>query len=70
MSKHPRHREKVKSQEKKAKGGVALGFEDQCLGIWANGVTFSLALRKTHLGFDLIYKTQKMVCPKIKRFDL
>ena len=56
MSKHLSHKEKVKSQEKKAKGGVALGFEDQCLGIWVNGVTLSPTLEKTHLGLDLIYK--------------
>ena len=60
MSKHPSQKEKVKMQEKEAKGRVVLGSEDQCLGIWANGVTFSSALRKTHLRFDPIYKTQKL----------
>ena len=59
MSKHLSHKERVKMQEEAATRGVTLGFEDQCLGIWANGVTFSPTLRKTHLGFDLIYKTQK-----------
>ena len=64
MSKHPSHKEKVKSQEKKAKGGVALGFEDQCLGIWANGVTFSPTLKKTHLGLDSIYKPKNSFAKK------
>ena len=59
MSKHPSHKEKVKSQENKAKRRVALGFGDQCHGIWANGVTFGSTLWKTHLGYDPIYKTQK-----------
>ena len=56
MSKRSSHKEKVKTQEEEAKGGVVLGFEDQCLGIWANGVTFSPTLKNTHLGLDLIYK--------------
>ena len=64
MSKHLSHKERVKSQEKKEKGGVALGFEDQFLGIWANGVTFSPTLKKTRLGLDPIYKTQKLFARK------
>ena len=56
MSNHPSHKEKAKTQEKEAKGRVALGFDDRCLGIWANGVTFSSMLKKTHLGLDPIYK--------------
>ena len=56
MSKHPSHKERVKTQEEGATRGVALGFEDQCLGIWANRVTFFPTLKKTHLGLDPIYK--------------
>ena len=59
MSKHLNHKEEAKTQEKEAKGEAALGFGSQCIEIWANGVTFSSTLRKTHLGFDMIYKTQK-----------
>ena len=39
-------------------------MENQYLGIWANGVTFSPTLKKTHLGLDLIYKTQKWFAGK------
>ena len=56
MSKHPSHKEIVKTQEEKATGGVALSFEDQFLGICSNGVTFFPTLKKTHLGLDLIYR--------------
>ena len=64
VSKHPSHKEKFKSQEKKEKGGIALGFEDQWLRIWTNGVTFSPTLKKAHLGLDPIYKTQKWFAEK------
>ena len=64
VSKHPSHKEKVKTQEEEATRGVALGFEDQCLGIWANGVTFSPTLKNTHLGLDPIYKTKSSFAEK------
>ena len=64
MSKHPSHKEKVNTQEEKATGGVALGFEDQCLGIWAKGVTLSPTLKKTHLGLDSIYKPKSAFVEK------
>ena len=66
MSKHPSHKERVKTQEEEATRGVALGFEDQCLGIWANGVTFSPTLKKTHLGLNLIYKPKSSFAGKDK----
>ena len=69
MSKHSSHKEKVKTQEKEAKGEVALGFREQFLGIWAKWSHFRKKL-KTHLGFDPIYKNQKwLIFPEIKRFD-
>ena len=64
MSKHLSHKERVKTQEEKATGWVALGFEDHCLGIWANGVTFSPTLKKTNLGLDPIDKPKSSFARK------
>ena len=59
VSKYPSLRDKIKTLEKLAKWGVALGLRDWCLGIWAQWSHLSKTSRKTHLGFDSIYKTQK-----------
>ena len=64
MSKHLSHQEKVKTQEKEAKEGVALGFEISAYHIQGNGVTFCPALEETHLGFNSIYKPKKVFCRK------
>ena len=57
VSKYPSLRDKVKTQEKLANWRVALGLREQCLGIWAQWSHLSKMSRKTHLGFDPIYKT-------------
>ena len=51
---------KVRSQEKKAKEGVALGLEISACQIQGNGVTICPALEETHLGNSPIYKPKKV----------
>ena len=60
MSKYLSHQEKVGSQEKEAKEGVALGLEISACQIQGNGVTIFLALEETHLGNSPIYKPKKV----------
>ena len=55
---------KVRSQEKEAKEGVALGLEISPYHIQGNGVTIYPALEETHLGICSIYKPKKVVCRK------
>ena len=62
VSKHSSQQEKVKTQGKKEKGGVALGLKISALGSEPNGVTFCPTLKKTHLGLDSIHKPKKWFC--------
>ena len=68
-----RRYDSVKAPEPQGKGQIARGRGKKkgsarvwrpVLEIWANGVTFSPALRKTHLGLDPMYKTQKQFARK------
>ena len=59
VSKYSSLRDKFKTQEKLAHWRVALGFREQFLGICDQWSHLSKTSRKTHLGFDPIYKTQK-----------
>ena len=60
MSKYPSHQGKVRSQEKEAKEGVALGLEISACQIQGNGVTIYPALEEAHLGINPIYKPKKV----------
>ena len=60
MSKHLSHQEKVKTQEKEEKEGVALGLEISAFQIQGNGVIIYPALEETHLGNSPIYKPKKV----------
>ena len=60
MSKYPSHQGKVRSQEKEAKEGIALGLEISACQIQGNGVTIFPALEETHLGNSPIYKPKKV----------
>ena len=64
MSKYPSHQEKVRSREKEAKEGVALGLEISACQIEENGVTLYPALEETHLGNSSVYKPKKVFGPK------
>ena len=69
MSKHPSHKKKVKTQVKEAKRRVALGFGDQCLGIWAQWSHFQPNVEEDPLRVWLDLQNPEMVCPEIKRLD-
>ena len=60
MSKHSSYQEKVRTQKKEAKEGVALGLEISACQIQGNGVTICLALEETHLGNTSIYRPRKV----------
>ena len=56
----PQGQDQIARENGQMKGSTAaLGFREQCLGIWAQWSHLSKTSRKTHLGFDPIYKTQK-----------
>ena len=61
MSKYPSHQEKVRSREKEAKEGVALGLEISASQIQGNGVTICSELEETHMGDAPIYRPRKVL---------
>ena len=63
-SQYPSHQGKVRSQEKEAKEGVALGLEISACQIQGNGVTICPTLEETHLGNSPIYKPKKVFSRK------